>query len=150
MNGVLNVEGINCLRAFAGYGNVVWGARTLAGADLDESPFKYVSTRRLANFIQQSLQQFRRHGQVEPNGQPLWSMLATETTAFMSGLFGAGAFTGASATQAFDVACDATTTSVADRQAGIVNLSVGFAPISPAVCRAFNIDLRRRQPTTTQ
>jgi uncharacterized protein len=129
--GDLNTAGINCVRSFEGHGNVVWGARTLAGADLNESPFKYVPTRRLADFITQSLQQSLQWAVFEPNGPSLWAMIALETTTFMAGLYAAGAFSGATASTAYEVTCDATTTSVADRQAGIVNLRVGFTTVEP-------------------
>ena len=36
-NGVLNPLGVNCFRIFPVYGTVVWGARTLVGADADGS-----------------------------------------------------------------------------------------------------------------
>ncbi len=45
-NGQLNPKGINCLRTFPTIGPVVWGARTLRGADAFEDPYKYVSVRR--------------------------------------------------------------------------------------------------------
>ena len=32
-NGLINPQGVNCLRYFPTYSNVVWGARTLLGAD---------------------------------------------------------------------------------------------------------------------
>jgi hypothetical protein len=147
--GTVSVGGINCLRTFPVYGNVIWGARTLAGRNLDQSPFKYVSTRRLGDFIQQSLQQSLTWAAFEPNGPALWSAIALETPAFMSGLYGAGAFSGATAAQAFEVVCDATTTSVADRQAGIVNLSVAFAHVDPAEFLVLTITLKAGAPTTT-
>ena len=43
--------GLNCLRTFPVAGHVVWGARTLAGADLLASEWKYVPVRRLALFL---------------------------------------------------------------------------------------------------
>ena len=54
-NGVLNLLGVNCLRAFPVIGRVVWGARTLRGADSLASEWKYVPVRRLALFIEESL-----------------------------------------------------------------------------------------------
>ena len=95
--GDLNVVGINCLRTFPCYGPVVWGARTFAGTDLAGSPFKYVPARRLADFIEQSVQQSLRWAVFEPNGPALWSSVSLEVTAFMAGLFAQGAFAGASA-----------------------------------------------------
>src|SRR5262249_48086034 len=54
-NGTLNPLAINCLRAFPVYGNVSWGARTLAGADQQASEWKYIPVRRLALFLEESL-----------------------------------------------------------------------------------------------
>src|SRR5262249_51405683 len=54
-NGVLNPLGINCLRNFPIYGNVSWGARTLFGADVQASEWKYIPIRRLALFLEESL-----------------------------------------------------------------------------------------------
>jgi hypothetical protein len=135
----LNAQGINCLRTFPGSGNVVWGARTLAGAT--NTSYRYVSTRRLADFIEQSLQQSLKWAVFAPNGPLLWSSLTVTTAAFMTALWKQGAVQGATATAAFNISCDATTTSAADIQAGIVNLNVAFAPIEPAEFIVLNITL---------
>ncbi|HTG14341.1 MAG TPA: phage tail sheath subtilisin-like domain-containing protein, partial [Blastocatellia bacterium] len=45
-NGLLNPLGINCLRRFPVYGSVVWGARTLRGADQLGDEYKYIPVRR--------------------------------------------------------------------------------------------------------
>jgi hypothetical protein len=132
VNGTLNVLGINCLRTFPVYGNVVWGSRTLAGADLLASDYKYVPVRRTANFIEQSLAQSLRWAVFEPNGPPLWASIVRAVETFMAGLFTAGAFGGATAGDAFYVQCDATTTTQDDLLNGIVNVQVGFAPNQPA------------------
>jgi uncharacterized protein len=139
VDGILNEQGINSLRYFAGSGNVVWGARTLAGAGAYSSPFRYVSTIRLAYFIEQTLQQSLKWAAFEPNGPQLWSWLAIEVNEFMAGLYSHGAFSGATAAEAYQVTCDATTTSAADMQAGIVNLELGFTPAAPAEFIELNI-----------
>jgi hypothetical protein len=54
-NGMLNPLGINCLRFFPASGRVVWGSRTLRGADQLADEYKYVPVRRLALFIEESL-----------------------------------------------------------------------------------------------
>jgi phage tail sheath protein FI len=141
VNGELNVMGVNCLRTFPLYQSIVWGSRTLAGSDLASSPFKYVPVRRLADFIEQSLQQSLRWAVFEPNAPALWGSISLEVTAFMAGLFGAGAFAGASADQAYTVACDASTTSPTDMLRGIVNVNVGFAPVDPAEFVMLNIKI---------
>jgi phage tail sheath protein FI len=146
VGGELNVVGINCLRTFPLYGSVVWGARTLAGADVYQSPFKYVPVRRLTDFVELSLSQGLAWAASEPNGPPLWSSLVNEAAQFMAGLFGAGAFAGTTPSGAYGVACDASTTSPADMLAGIVNVTVWFAPVVPAEFVVANIALSAGPP----
>jgi hypothetical protein len=141
---ILTPQGINSLRTFAGDGPVVWGARTLAS--VSNGDFTYVSTRRLFDFIQQSLQQSFTWTVFEPNGPLLWSSLFVVTNAFMTKLWGYGALFGDNATQAFSVSCDATTTSPADIKAGIVNISIACAPVRPAEFVSLNIPLRAGPP----
>ena len=52
--------------------------------------------------------------------------------AFMKRLFRQGAFQGSTPSQAYFVKCDAETTTQADRNLGIINIEVGFAPLIPA------------------
>ena len=131
-SGQLNPQGINTLRSFKTGGDVVWGARTLRGSDTLGDQYKYVPVRRLLLFIETSLQQNTLWAVFQPNGSSLWARLQTQITTFMSGLFAQGAFAGTSASQAFLVKCDSTTTLPSDQAAGIVNVQVGFAPLYPA------------------
>ncbi len=131
-SGQMNPLGYNALRTFPIYNNVVWGARTLAGADLLQSAFKYINVRRLTNFIELSLVQSLKWAVFESNAPPLWSSISLEVSSFMSGLFGQGAFQGTTPTQAYFVQCDSSTTTQQDIQNGIVNVVVGFAPVYPA------------------
>jgi phage tail sheath protein FI len=68
----------------------------------------------------------------EPNDEPLWAKIRMNLNAFMMGLFRQGAFQGGTPDQAFFVKCDAETTTQNDRNLGIVNIEVGFAPLKPA------------------
>ncbi|HEY5786432.1 MAG TPA: phage tail sheath C-terminal domain-containing protein [Microlunatus sp.] len=131
-NGQLNPLGINCLRSFPIIGNVVWGARTLRGADLLADEYKYVPVRRLALFIEESLFRGTQWVVFEPNDEPLWAQIRLNVGAFLQELFRRGAFEGASARDAYFVKCDAETTTVNDRNLGRVNILVGFAPLRPA------------------
>jgi phage tail sheath protein FI len=130
--GLLNPLGINCIRTFPGVGSVVFGARTLVSANSAYQQWKYVAVRRMALFIEQSLAQSLLWAVFEPNATPLWNALSQEVGAFMLGLYRQGAFAGTSASQAFTIQCDSTTTSDADVENGIVNILVGFAPLLPA------------------
>jgi hypothetical protein len=131
-NGQLNPLGINCLRTFDGIGTVCWGARTLAGQDILASEWKYVPIRRLALFIEESLFRGTKWVVFEPNDEPLWAKIRQNLNAFMMRLFRQGAFAGSTPSRAFYVKCDAETTPPSDRELGIVNIEVGFAPLKPA------------------
>lgn len=131
-NGQLNIKGVNVLRAFPVYGNLVWGSRTTVGADAQASEWKYVPVRRTALYIEESLYQGLKWVVFAPNDQPLWSSIELNVGSFMDGLFRQGAFAGATPAQAYLVKCDKDTTTQADIDRGIVNILVGFAPLKPA------------------
>jgi phage tail sheath protein FI len=131
-NGELNPLGINCLRAFPVIGRVVWGARTLEGADRLASEWKYIPVRRTALFIEESLYRGTQWVIFEPNDEPLWSQIRLNVGAFMQNLFRQGAFQGKTPREAYFVKCDKETTTQNDINLGIVNILVGFAPLKPA------------------
>lgn len=131
-NGVLNPLAINCLRTFPVYGGVAWGARTLVGADQLASEWKYVPIRRLALMLEESLFRGTKWVVFEPNDEPLWAKIRLNVGAYMNSLFRQGAFQGATPKEAYFVKCDAETTTQDDRNKGIVNIQVGFAPLKPA------------------
>ena len=131
-NGQLNPLGINCLRSMGVNGRVVWGARTLRGADASADEYKYVPVRRLALFLEESLYRGTQWAVFEPNDEPLWAQVRLNLGAFMQGLFRQGAFQGASARDAYFVKCDSQTTTQADINLGVLNVIVGFAPLKPA------------------
>ena len=131
-NGLLNPLGVNCLRAFPQIGRVVWGARTLRGADALASEWKYVPVRRLALYIEESLFRGTQWVVFEPNDEPLWAQIRLNLGAFMQNLFRQGAFQGRSPREAYFVKCDRETTTQNDIDLGVVNIVVGFAPLKPA------------------
>ena len=131
-NGILNPLGINCLRFFPVSGRVVWGARTLRGADQLADEYKYVPVRRLALYIEESLYRGTQWVVFEPNDEPLWAQIRLNVGAFMNNLFRQGAFQGKTPQEAYFVKCDKETTTQNDINLGIVNIHVGFAPLKPA------------------
>jgi phage tail sheath protein FI len=131
-NGVLNPLGLNCFRTFPVYGPVLWGARTLLGADADANQWKYVPIRRVALFIESSLYQGTQWVVFEPNDEPLWSAIRLNVGSFMQNLFTEGFFQGQTPAQAYFVKCDSETTTQTDIDNGVVNIVVGFAPLYPA------------------
>lgn len=132
-NAHLNPLGINCLREFPVMGPLVWGDRTLRGADQIEDDYKYLSVRRLTLFIEQSLLRGTQWAVFEPNDEALWSSLRLSVNAFLADLARQGAFYG------YSVACDTTTTTQNDIDRGIVNILVQIAPVKPAEFVVFQI-----------
>ena len=135
---ILDSQGINCIRN-VGHEVVVWGARTLQGNDQAQPEWKYISVRRLTIFIESSLLEGLQWAVFEPNDEPLWAQIRLVGNAFMQSLFRQGAFEGETSQEAYFLRCDATTTSQADIDQGIVNIVVGFAPLQPAEFVIFTI-----------
>lgn len=124
----LNKLGVNVIRSFPAEGIVIWGARNFT----NDSEFKYVSTRRLEIFLEQSISRGISWVHFEPNDEKLWSRLRRDIGAFMMEQWRAGALLGISAQEAFFIRVDRTTMTQADIDAGNLNVHVGFAPLKPA------------------
>ncbi len=131
-NNALNSRGVNCLRIFPGGGPVVWGGRTLEGDDRLGSEWKYIPVRRLALFIEESIDRGTKWVVFEPNDEPLWVKIRLSVGAFLHNLFQQSAFQGNKPEQAYFVKCDRETTTHDDIKHGIVNIMIGIAPLKPA------------------
>jgi uncharacterized protein len=147
-NGLINPLGVNALRSFRVAGRVVWGARTLVGADQLASQWKYLPVRRLALYIEESLYRGTQWVVFEPNDEPLWSQIRLNLGTFMHDLFRQGAFQGSTPGDAYFVHCDKETTTQSDIDRGIVNIIVGFAPLKPAEFVLIKIQQIARQAET--
>jgi phage tail sheath protein FI len=131
-NGQLNPLAINNLRTFRDAGTVVWGARTLRGANSIGDEYKYIPVRRLALYLEETLYRNTQWVVFEPNDEPLWAQVRLNIGAFMHTLFVQGAFQGKTPRDAYFVKCDKETTTQNDIDRGIINIVVGFAPLKPA------------------
>jgi len=130
-NGTLNPRAVNTIRIFPS-GVVNWGARTMDGDDGFGSEYKYIPIRRVALYIEESLYRGLKWVVFEPNDEPLYAQIRLNVGAFMHNLFRQGAFQGQTPKDAYFVKCDKETTTQNDRDLGIVNIWVGFAPLKPA------------------
>ncbi len=125
--GDLNIEGINCLRAFPGRGLRVWGARTLS----KDAAWTYVNVRRLFLTVGRWLNRTMTEFAFEPNDFLLWVRIERELRAYFTQLFRQGALKGATEDDAFYVKCDGDTNPPEVRDAGMVVTEIGLAPTIP-------------------
>jgi phage tail sheath protein FI len=131
-SGMLNSRGVNGIRVFPPQSVVVWGGRTLAGADALASDWKYIPVRRLALSIEESLLRGTQWAVFEPNDELLWAQLRLDVGAFLHGLFTQGAFQGSVPREAYFVRCDRETMTQDDIDNGRLIILVGFAPLKPS------------------
>lgn len=132
---ILNVDAtsgksINAIRFFAGKGNLVWGARTLAGND---NEWRYIPVRRFYIFVEESIKKATEFVVFEPNDANTWLRVKTMCENFLSNLWREGALAGAKADQAFFVriGLGQTMTSL-DILEGRMNVEIGLAAVRPA------------------
>ena len=128
VQGELNSQGINCLRALPGRGLRVWGARTLSS----DSNWHYINVRRLFITIKRWIDLNMVWAAFEPNTPQLWVRIQRELSTYLTQLWRAGALKGETPEQAFYVKCDAETNPPENRERGKVFTEIGFAPSSPA------------------
>lgn len=125
--GEMNKEGINCIRNFNG--NIkVWGARTTNM----EKGFRYISTRRLFNYLRESIDEGTQWTVFEPNSPELWARIRRNVTAFLTVVWRSGALFGSTPEEAFYVKCDAENNPPDLRERGEVHVDIGVAVVNPA------------------
>jgi phage tail sheath protein FI len=71
-NAQLNPAGVNCLRSLPGSGPTIWGGRTLASGNPAEAEYRHLAVRRLALWLEESLERGTRWAVFEANAEPLW------------------------------------------------------------------------------
>jgi phage tail sheath protein FI len=131
----LNPKGINCIRFFRGRGILVWGARTLS----TDPEWRYLSVRRLFNYISESIMEGTQWAVFEPNDERLWIRLRIAVSSFLTRTWRTGALFGATPEQAFFVKCDSETNPQDVIEAGQVVMEIGIAPVKPAEFVIFRI-----------
>ncbi len=125
-----NGKSINCIRAFVGRGNLVWGARTLAG---NNNEWRYINVRRFFNMVEESCQNASRQFIFEPNDANTWVRVKGMIDNFLTNLWRDGALQGAKPEHAFYTAVGLNQTMTQDDILnGILIVEVGLAVVRPA------------------
>ena len=123
-------KSINALRAFAGKGTLVWGARTLAGND---NEWRYISVRRFFNMVEESVKKSTYWAVFEPNDANTWVKVRGMIENYLTQKWREGALAGATTKEAFFVRCGlGTTMSAQDVLEGRMIVEIGMAVVRPA------------------
>jgi phage tail sheath protein FI len=133
---LLNPQGVNCIRLMNG-DVTVWGARNMGGDSLAE--WKYISVRRFAGFLEESIKRGTQWVVFEPNDPNLWSRIILNITAFLTILWRNGALFGLTPQEAFYVKCDEELNPPEVRDLGQVVTEIGVAIVRPAEFVIFRI-----------
>ena len=123
-------KSINAIRFFNGMGILIWGARTLDGNSMD---WKYINVRRTITFLEQSCKLAAQAYVFEPNDKNTWEAVKAMISSFLTSIWKQGGLQGASAADAFSVACGLGTTMTSeDILNGFMNVTVKVAVVRPA------------------
>jgi len=123
-------KSINALRAFAGKGTLVWGARTLAGND---NEWRYVPVRRFFNMVEESIKKSTYWAVFESNDANTWVKVRGMIENYLTQKWREGALAGATTKEAFFVRCGlGVTMNAQDILEGRMNVEIGMAVVRPA------------------
>jgi uncharacterized protein len=123
-------KSINVIRQFSGKGNLVWGARTLAGNDTE---WRYVNVRRLFCFAEESIKKAIEQVVFEPNDRQTWNRVRTMIGNFLTNLWRDGGLVGPTPDQAFYVRVGlGETMTEQDLLDGRLVVKIGMAASRPA------------------
>jgi phage tail sheath protein FI len=131
----LNVDtsgkSINAIREFSGgRGTKIWGARTLAGNDLE---WRYISVRRFFNMVEESVKKSTYWAVFENNDANTWVKVRGMIENYLTQKWREGALAGATPKEAFYVRCGLGTTMTSiDILEGRMIVEIGMAVVRPA------------------
>lgn len=132
----LETAQINPVKKVPGAGFCIYGARTLHPG----YPNRYVSVQRVLMQLAHDAVALTNFAVFEPNDAILRAQITSVLTAYLTNQYQAGVIGGSgSATDAFSVICDSTNNTTQTAQAGIVNVTMAVALLSPAEFITINI-----------
>ncbi|MGG8495291.1 phage tail sheath family protein [Tenacibaculum sp. TC6] len=123
-------KSVNAIRSFVGKGNLVWGARTLAGND---NEWRYISVRRFFNMAEESIKKATEQFVFEPNDKNTWVRVKAMIDNFLTLQWRSGALAGPTPEKAFYVSVGLGETMTAqDVLEGNMIIEIGMAVVRPA------------------
>jgi Bacteriophage tail sheath protein len=105
----------------------------------DDPEWQYVSIRRLAAFVERSIDHGLQWVVFEPNNEQLWDRVREQVAEFLTTLWRNGRLVGQTVDDAFFVKCDHSTMTQDDIVNGRLVVIIGIAPARPAEFVIFRI-----------
>jgi uncharacterized protein len=125
--GLLNPQGINCLRVLPGRGIRLYGARTLSS----DGEWRYLNVRRLVLMLEEAIEDASQWAVFEPNNTVLRQALTFSLNSFLNTMWRQGALAGAAPEAAYQVKCDEENNPPSVIDAGQIIADIGVAPAIP-------------------
>ncbi len=123
-------KSINAIRSFPGKGNVVWGARSLAGND---NEWSHLNVRRFVNTVARSAKTSTQWATAQAQDANTWRQVREMLESYLQLKWRQGAMPGATPAQAYYVRCGLRETMTAqDVTAGRLNIEIGLAVLRPS------------------
>jgi len=141
----LNTNNVNTIRTRANGQVIIWGTRTMQNGYAS----LYIPVQRTLNYIQAVLAQLLEFAVFQPNDLILWTNISNVCTSFLNGLLTSNAFPTSTASGAYYVICDQTNNTPQTVAAGVVNVTVGVALVTPAEFIQLNIQQFQGTGVTT-
>ncbi|CND36063.1 phage tail sheath C-terminal domain-containing protein [Yersinia pseudotuberculosis] len=122
---------INLVRSFPGKGIRIWGCRTLESSD--NTPWRYLQTRRLVSYVAANLAQLTRMYTFEPNNELTWMKCKGQSCNWLRQLWLQGGLYGTQEDEAFNVLLGLNETMTEeDVRAGKMIMKIELAVLFPA------------------
>jgi hypothetical protein len=121
--------GINPIRMTLPRGATIEGVRSIAWPD--RKPWRFISTRRLFNFLRRAVRPIGLSYVFEPNSPETWIALRRDIERLLRDMFQRGAFSGARPEFGFFVKVDDQLNPQDARDNGILTVQIGVAPAFP-------------------
>lgn len=141
----LNINNVNAIRFVPNYYPAVMGGRTLEQG----YPDRYIAVRRMLMKLEHDFTYLLQPALFEPNDAQLWLQITQIITNYLTQLMQQNALGGTTPDTAFQVICNSSNNTPATSQAGIVNVQVAVALVSPAEFILINITQFQNTGTTT-
>jgi uncharacterized protein len=134
--------GVNTLRSARAMPAPTHSPRTLVTELSAKSDLRFLSVRRLGQYVTASIVRGTPWALLQPPGPQLWALLRAQVEAFLESVAQQGALVGDSPEDSYFVICDERINGIAGLQSSELHLLFGFAALRPGEFQAYLISHR--------